>query len=198
MSNLIEYSSKATAKRGVIRMGVAADKAEQLVFSEGGKFVVNKDDVDAFLGLSGLTEEEENLKLSTGHYKCPHCEIHLSNGIFDFDSMVDRHGTEREAYKHQQHEWACLGCGGEWGAEIVPAKSSRKPSTNAGPSGDDRARSTVDGPVKIVWGLADASPNAKRKEIVEAAVAKGVTPNTAKTQYQYWRKARGLVKSGAK
>jgi len=60
-----------------------------------------------------------------------------------------------------------------------------------------RVKSTIKGAVAIVWGLADTmhKQGAKRGEIVAAAIEQGVSPNTAKTQYQYWRKASGLVKA---
>lgn len=62
-----------------------------------------------------------------------------------------------------------------------------------------REKSVVEGAVGIVWDLcADMIPNgAKRKEIVAKAVEMGVALNTARTQYQYYRKAAGLVKERA-
>lgn len=58
-----------------------------------------------------------------------------------------------------------------------------------------REKSTVTGAVGIVWDLcAEMIPTgAKRKDIVALAVEAGVALNTAKTQYQYYRKAAGLV-----
>lgn len=198
MESLIKtWSTKATAKRGLVRMGIPPNIADKMLVGTDdidGRVSVTQKAIDrALKELDGLAEEDENLKLSTGHVNCPHCGIHLSNGVCDFDSTADAKGSEKEAYKVQQHEWMCLGCNGQWGPERIPSRSTRKASSKAGPSGDERARSTVERPVKIVWDLADANPGAKRKEIVDAAVAKGVTINTAKTQFQYWRKARGLV-----
>lgn len=62
-----------------------------------------------------------------------------------------------------------------------------------------REKSVVVGAVGIVWDLcAEMIPaGAKRKDIVEKAVALGVALNTARTQYQYYRKAAGLVKDKA-
>lgn len=58
-----------------------------------------------------------------------------------------------------------------------------------------REKSTIKGAVGIVWDLcAEMIPTgAKRKDIVALAVEAGVALNTAKTQYQYYRKAAGLV-----
>lgn len=59
-----------------------------------------------------------------------------------------------------------------------------------------RKKSTVEGAVGIVWDLcAELIPTgAKRRDIVAKAVDLGVALNTARTQYQYYRKAAGLVK----
>lgn len=57
-----------------------------------------------------------------------------------------------------------------------------------------RIKSEVKNPVKLVWDLCFSQPKAKRRDIVNAAIEKGVSMNTAKTQYQYWRKAAGLVR----
>jgi len=62
-----------------------------------------------------------------------------------------------------------------------------------------RTKSAIKGAVKIVWDLAaEMIPQgAKRKDIVAKAIAAGVSPNTAKTQYQYYRAAAGLTKAQA-
>ena len=60
-----------------------------------------------------------------------------------------------------------------------------------------REKSTVEGAVGIVWDLCKEMipAGAKRREIVAKAVDAGVALNTARTQYQYYRKAAGLTKS---
>lgn len=57
-----------------------------------------------------------------------------------------------------------------------------------------RIKSEVKNPVKLVWDLCFNHPKAKRRDIVNMAIEKGVSLNTAKSQYQYWRKAEGLVR----
>lgn len=57
-----------------------------------------------------------------------------------------------------------------------------------------RVRSVIQNPVKVVWDLCFKHPKAKRRDIVTMAIEAGVSLNTAKTQYQYWRRASGLVK----
>lgn len=60
---------------------------------------------------------------------------------------------------------------------------------------EQRIKSDVKNPVKFVWDLCFKQPKAKRRDIVTKAIEAGVSPNTAKSQYQYWRKASGLVKN---
>ncbi len=50
--------------------------------------------------------------------------------------------------------------------------------------------SKVKAPVAAVWELCEAMPDAKRREVVAAAVAKGINFHTARTQYQLWRTAK--------
>lgn len=84
-------------------------------------------------------------------------------------------------------------------AKKAPAKKAApvakaKPAAKAAPKQgvfkvvNGRARSVVDGPVALVWNLAEkmTAKGATRGEVVAAAIDKGVTPNTARTQYQYW------------
>lgn len=56
-----------------------------------------------------------------------------------------------------------------------------------------RIKSEVKNPVKLVWDLCFEHRKLKRRDIVNMAIEKGVSMNTAKSQYQYWRKAEGLV-----
>lgn len=58
-----------------------------------------------------------------------------------------------------------------------------------------RIKSEIKNPVKFVWDLCFDQPKAKRRDIVTKAMEAGVSPNTAKTQYQYWRQASGLVRT---
>lgn len=200
MSKFSGYSSKAAAVRGVGRfLGVASRNNPDLdvasiIEQVDGRWGFYEDKANAAVGLGGLSEEDHDLKLNVGHVNCPHCGIHLSNGVGDYDGLVDLHG-EAKAYSMQKHEWACLGCNGEWGAEIAPPKSTKRGTT--GRRYENRAKSDVAKPSEIVWAIADADRELTRKQVVEAAVAKGVTVNTANAAYQHWRKARGLVKAKA-
>ena len=55
-----------------------------------------------------------------------------------------------------------------------------------------RARSEVTSPVRVAWETFDARRGDSRKELIAAAIAQGVNPSTAATQYSKWKKARGM------
>lgn len=193
------YSARPSAVRGLARhLGNAntqdVDLAALISRTEDGKFIFDTDAADAAVGLN-VSEDDQNLILTCGHSHCPGCGIHLSNGLMDFDSLAETNDQgEAAAYKLQKHEWSCMGCGHEWGNEIVLKGTATKPN-KTGRTYPNRHKSDVETPSELVFGLADAMTGAKRKEVVDAAIAKGVTPNTARAAYQHWRKARGLSKA---
>ncbi len=58
--------------------------------------------------------------------------------------------------------------------------------------GEARKRSTVDAPCALVWDLAQeivVKGKGARKDVIAAAVEKGVNKFTARTQYQRWHEA---------
>lgn len=194
------YSARPSAVRGLARhLGNAntqdVDLAALITRTEDGKFVFDTDAADAAVGLN-VSDEDQNFILTCGHANCPSCGIHLTNGLLDFDSLVETKGSEAAAYELQKHEWSCMGCNHEWGAEIpAPVKASTSRPNKTGRTYPNRHHSDIESPSDVVFGLADAMTGAKRKEVVDAAIAKGVTPNTARAAYQHWRKARGLSKA---
>ncbi|MWV11152.1 hypothetical protein F3I62_03495 [Pseudomonas sp. R-28-1W-6] len=52
------------------------------------------------------------------------------------------------------------------------------------------ASSTVESPVKRVWGIADSMPEARRKDVIAECERQGIAFYTARTQYQKWHKSR--------
>jgi len=56
-------------------------------------------------------------------YLCPHCGIDLENGVGEHDQEVNG-----KHIKHNNFEYMCLGCGGEFG----PAIATKKPSISTG------------------------------------------------------------------
>ena len=56
-------------------------------------------------------------------------------------------------------------------------------------NGAARERSTVEGPVGLVWSLCiELGASLSRKELIAKCVDAGVNINTARTQYQLWSK----------
>jgi len=55
-----------------------------------------------------------------GHVDCPHCGIHLQNG-------VSTHGDDvnGKALRHDTHRYECMGCGGGFGAALAKKSLSR-------------------------------------------------------------------------
>lgn len=188
MSNIVEYSSKATAVRGLTRhLGAAGKDVDltSLLFQQNGKWAFDKDAADKAAGLADVSEEDENLILACGHSHCPECGTHLSNGLLDFDSLEDQHGAKK-AYEMQKHEWSCMGCNAEWGKPVEAPKGTKRGE----PTRHYVNKSTVDGAVALCHELFSSMPEARRKDAIQAAVDKGVAFYTARTQYQKWFKAQ--------
>lgn len=91
-------------------------------------------------------------------------------------------------------EWARIEAEGLLVEPLTPglwSKGDDKPEPKArNATTGARARSDVESPTKLVWQIADEMPNATRKDIIAACVARGVHPSTASTQYSRWNKAR--------
>lgn len=191
------YSTKSNALRAAKKAGF-------------GKEDVNVVEVEGRFGYEPVQNAqqeliaEENAKLDAlyGFHHCPECGTHLENGVCDFVGLVDaRDGNFNEAYKLQQKEFACMACDAEWGADaLAPADTEedapkKRKYKKSGENSYDP--STVDGPVALAWGIYDELVAAKgrdnivRKEFVADAIGSGINPNTASTQFNAWRKARG-------
>lgn len=128
-----------------------------------------------------VTEVEEESKPfgfeDHGLAHCPECGAHLNNGV-----GVHNQEVNGKLIKHEQFEYCCLGCGTEFGRAI-------KGKTEKAPKAEPKVienKSTVTKPCRLVWDLADAMAGARRKDVIAAAVEKGVAYYTARTQYQLW------------
>ena len=69
-----------------------------------------------------------------------------------------------------------------------PTKKRARPRTK--PAKKKSPRQQKAGPVERVWEIASSMPDAARKDVVAACVAKGINVHTARTQYQRWRQAQ--------
>ncbi len=76
--------------------------------------------------------------------------------------------------------------------ENVVAHIDDVDALKVGICGAPRERSTVDAPCALVWDLAQeivVKGKGARKDVIAAAVDKGVNKFTARTQYQRWHEA---------
>lgn len=119
-----------------------------------------------------------------GFTHCPHCEIHLSNGVGHDGQEVN--GTP---VRHEAHLYECLACGGEFGPLLAELHAEKVANATMGGPRAKLQFSTVKSPVKRVWHIADSMPKAARKDVIAECVAQGVASGTARTQYQAWFKA---------
>lgn len=141
---------------------------------------------------------DEDLASYCGYSHCPNkeCGIQLSNGVCDFENMIDVHGSESAAYKHQKHEFSCLACGTEWG-EVITPKGSRGSATRHYTDRSDMSLKEKGGAVHVCHDLYTANPGLRRKDAIQLAVDAGVAFYTARTQYQKWFKARKAAAGAA-
>jgi len=118
-----------------------------------------------------------------GFDNCPHCNIHLDNGVLQNGDKV---GSRGEEILHlEKFECYCMACGQEFGPALQVAEVKEK--TIRGPIAHE---STVSNPCKLVWGIAsdmkEANPLVKRGAVLEECVRQGIAYYTARTQYQSW------------
>ena len=148
-------------------------------------------------------ENDAWLKEQYGVITCPACGVHLSNGVGAHNQDVNG-----KPLKHDHREFACLGCGFEFGPVIVKkAKVEKKAPANKQdePESDDELlrKSLIESPTKAVWWVADElfkkNPNVRRKDIIDECVRRGIAYYTARTQYQAWYSiARKPLEGGSK
>lgn len=124
--------------------------------------------------------------------KCPHCGADHTNGFIGYDDL-DKAGKGTMG-----HEFACLGCGGEWGPVIV-RRATSKPTGTGLPIEKNRekqngvARPSVGGKCRAVWDWLDAHPTATSKDVKAVATEMGWNPGNASIELYQWRKFNGIA-----
>lgn len=135
------------------------------------------------------TVDDEYLLNVCGVTHCPGCGTHLSNGITTFDDVVETTESIEDALAAQEHQFFCVGCSHEWGDKIDPDAVKA-----AQPKRTYENKSSISSACQVVHDLCNEMPNARRKDVIQAAVDKGVAFYTARTQYQKWFKAQKSAK----
>lgn len=118
-----------------------------------------------------------------GYVDCPHCHVHLSNGV-----IQDGDCTGETTIRLKKHLYECMGCGEEFGPLLDDVRMGDA-MANATMDRSTFRFSTIKSPVKRVWHIADSMPKAARKEVIAECIRQGVGAGTARTQYQAWFKA---------
>ena len=144
--------------------------------------------------LNQPSEDDKELIEMCGHAHCPHCGIHLSNGLVDFDTVKDLHGDK--AYELQKMEWSCLGCNGEWGNDVIKPVGLKIEKDR--PEQNGIVRPSVGGKCRAIWDACDAYLEEKGaapmpKDIKVIAEEKGWNLNNAVIEMYQWRKFHGIT-----
>lgn len=196
------YSSKSAALKGAKRAGFEAD----VVFFKDGQWgflqePVTEDTIAASGNMvevpveskpeptpdsNGVTDFEIH-----GQTNCPHCDIHLSNGI-------GLHGDEvnGKVIEHTEKQYACLACGGEFGAPIQPKGTGLKIEKDR-PESHGVKRPSAGGLCRAVWdfceGILESTGTMPTAKQVKAQAAEaGWNVNNASIEYYNWRKFKGV------
>lgn len=165
------YTVKSSAHRAAKQAGLTKDQYE--IVEIDGQFGFQPIEV------APAAEAEEPV---VGEFvNCPHCGIHLSNGI-----GVHLQEVNGKVIKHKAFEYECLACGEEFGPAIAKEATKAAPKRRI----EITNHSTIERPTKTVWHIADemfaANPQVRRKDVIAECVNRGIAFYTARTQYQQW------------
>ena len=175
------YASKASAKKGAKRQSL--DIA-----------TLNFIEVDGRWGWEVAVDTIDQEYINDfGTCTCPHCNVHLSNGV----AM-----NEPGEYECDEFEYACLGCGGEFGPEIGKLQVEAPKGTGIQiekdrPEQNGVIRPSVGGKCRAIWTACDnfrfkTGRVPMPKEIKELATEEGWNPNNAVIEMYQWRKFNGF------
>jgi hypothetical protein len=137
---------------------------------------------------------------------CPHCGIHVSNGLSSYQDILDQ-GTEhdKQVAGKMKNEIVCLGCGGEWGAPIVRGKQVDRHTGTGLQIEKNREmkngikRPSAGGKCREIWDYLDEvyeggkGPMPTSSMVKEAAAECGWNPNNASIEFYQWRKFNGIA-----
>ena len=107
-----------------------------------------------------------------GFVYCPHCGIHLENGMSIHDPQKDQRGNWM--YKHDKYQFECLGCGEEFGPELEVVEAPKKTGKKHPKNMTLRAK---------LFERFDAGDSVKKCEIEF-----GITYGNAHYHYRNWKK----------
>lgn len=161
--------------------------------------------------LATLTELHS--KLPVEQQLCPHCGIHLSNGLLHVDDEAHKDGMstghsirdERDP-AFLEGEYMCMGCNGHFGDKVVYDEPKADAHTGTGlkiekdrPEQNGVKRPSIGGKCRAIWDALDAyraetGELPTSKTVKELAADEGWNPNNASIEYYQWRKFNGIAK----
>lgn len=188
------YSNRSNALRAAKKAGYTKD--DIVIKQIGDRF--------AFESKASIetrnAEHDAKLDAEYGFHTCPECEVHLSNGVCDFEGLLDARGGDfNEAYKLQQKEFACMACDAEWGEDVKhpqedKAKSGR-PYKRTGENTEAPGTLEHGTVTQTLFALYDdlyTVGNRTRKEYIAAGVEAGANRNSASCGFTKWKKSRKI------
>lgn len=142
---------------------------------------------------------------------CPHCDVHLSNGVDTTDHMVEDHNPQRVAFGHEMKlEFLCLGCNSEFGKpnphyrSKAKAKATHSVATGEGlkiqknrEEKNGVKRPSEGGKCATLWSLFDTMYAEKGmvptpKPAKDRSALQGMDPTTTQVQLYRWREFMGF------
>lgn len=141
---------------------------------------------------------------------CPHCGIHLSNGLLHVDDEVaNGDGATYRSTRDQaflEGEYNCMGCGGHFGEPATFEEPKADAHTGTGlkiekdrPEQNGIKRPSAGGKCRAIWDAldeyrAETGELPTSKTVKELAADFGWNPNNASIEYYQWRKFNGIAK----
>lgn len=166
-----------------------------------GEFVPGQnDDADSKMLELFESKMDKELRECYGTSTCPHCGIHLSNGI-----TTDQAQQESGLPRNDEFEYCCLACNHEWGPKISKRKAApRKPKQKDGikieknrETQNGVTRPSTGGVCAEIWDFCDnvlkhEDRIATAKDLRAAAELNGWDQTTTRIQMYKWRKFQGI------
>jgi len=175
-ANIKTYSNRSNALRA-LRKVVDKDPRDSVdnydAREVGGRW---------FYVLNSVADVYDN----TGYEYCPHCGVHLSNGIDTYEAQRGDHRPLNTKYDH-----TCLGCGEEFGNKLKAAAPKDGDLVKEGKWQKHDHSSVAHGSVKTtIFGICSQNAELSRGEMIALLVDSGIALNSARKGYHLWKRAQ--------
>lgn len=194
------YASKSTAVRGAKRAGIEHYTIEP---QKDGRFKIvgttNNLEIEAAKEAVAFMKANDFVSRAYAEDVSPAIEVTITLAELK-DEIIPLHFIVRpQTPSLWEDETKVLASQNKKGAAAITLDRATSPLYNY----NLRKRSSIEGAVGHTWDIAselqaeldDTTACPARKDVLEACEAAGIATNTARTQYQAWRKANNFVKS---